>query len=293
MKIKNLVSTLFILLFLQSCAQNNEVKKPLKIKSIYEVIIDDINWNSEKYGLKGNIKTVEQKTIYAANDSITDFSAYETFDLNDEPDYFNLAEMDNDCKVTFNAKGKLASRISYGRRFDSTSVQSDTIIYDANKRLVIMRSNLEGDDFAFPGDAIFEYDKFGHLVKHSYHNQVWTYTYFEKTHQVRISHREGNEFRYDNLYTYDKFGQQVESQSYNEDGSKDVKITREYDNKGFVEKETLYSTDGTQTDYPKHIFDNSIKLYKKFDHNKNCTVRIIVDPKGKATVRSRKFEYYN
>lgn len=229
MKIKNLVSTLFILPFLQSCAQNNEVKKPLKIKSIYEVIIDDINWNSEKYGLKGNIKTVEQKTIYAASDSITDFSAYETFDLNDEPDYFNLAEMDNDCKVTFNANGKLTSRISYGRRFDNTSVQSDTLIYDTNKRLVIMRSNLEGDDFAFPGDAIFEYDKFGHLVKHSYHNQVWTYTYFEKTHQVRISHREGNEFRYDNLYTYDKFGQQVESQSYNEDGSKDVKITRKYD----------------------------------------------------------------
>ena len=72
---------------------------------------------------------------------IIDFSNYELIDLNKEHEYSNLAEMDNDCKVTFNENGFLINRISFGRRFGSKSVATDTLFYSKNNQLNIIRNN--------------------------------------------------------------------------------------------------------------------------------------------------------
>jgi len=292
MKTTAIFSFLLILLCLQSCAQKNETKTNLKPKSIYEVTKDNINETVEKYGLKGKVKIVEQKTYSAPKDSITDFSKYEPIDMNDEHEYFNLAEMDNDCKVTFNENGNIVNRISFGRRFGSKSVETDTLFYDNKNQLIIIRNNLEGDDFAFPGDMKFEYNKSGHLIKQYVNKQIWLHTYFEDKNQVRIVHHEDNEFRFDNIYTYNKFGQEIEKIGYKQDGSIENRWVFEYDDKGEIKKEILYNPDGTNHEYYKHKYDSNIKEYQQLDKNKNCTTRIIIDQNGKVTIRTRKFEYY-
>ncbi len=203
MKTTATFSLLLTLLCLISCAQNNETNTNLKLKSIYQVTIDDINETVEKYGLKGDVKTVEQKTYSSRKDSIADFSKYELIDMNVKHQYFNLAEMDNDCKVTFNRSGYVLNRISFGERFGSRSVETDTLFYDTKNQLVLVRNNLKGDDFVFPGDIQFVYDKSGHLIKKIVNKQIWLHSYFEDKNQVRIIHHEDNEFRFDNIYTFD------------------------------------------------------------------------------------------
>lgn len=293
MKTTATFSFLLILLCLQSCAQKNDPKTSLKLKSIYEVTKDDVNQTVERYGLNGNVKTVEQKTSYASKDSITDFSKFELIDINKEHQYYNLAEMDNDCKVTFNKNGYVINRISFGERFGSKSVETDTLFYDKNNQLIIVRNNLEGDDFAFPGDIKFEYNKSGHLIKQSVNKQIWLHTYFEDKNQVRIVHHEDNEFRFDNTYTYNKFGQKVELIKREENGKLEDRWVYEYDDQGGVEKETLYYPDGKYHEYHKHKYDKDFKVYEQYDKNKNWTIRIIINPEvEKITIKTRKFQYY-
>lgn len=293
MKTTATFSFLLILLCLQSCAQKNETKTNLKLKSIYEVTKDDVNETVGKYGLKGKVKTVEQKTSSASKDSITDFSKFELIDMNKEHQYFNLAEMDNDCKVTFNKNGYVVNRISFRERFGSKSLETDTLFYDKNNQLTIVRNNLEGDDFAFPGDMKFEYNKSGHLIKQYVNKQIWLYSYIEDKNQVRIVHQEDNEFLFDNIYTYNQFGQKIENHRYEKNGKLEVRWVYEYDDQGEVKKETLFNTDGTHSESYKHKFDKDFKVYEQYDKNKNWTIKIIINPKvEKITIKKRKLEYY-
>lgn len=293
MKTATKFSFLLILFCLQSCAQKNEPKTTLKLKSIYDVTKDDVNQTVGKYGLKGNVKTVEQKTFSASKDTLIDFSKFERIDMNKEHQYYNLAEMDNDCKVTFNKNGYVTNRISFGERFGSKSVETDTLFYDQNNQLIMVRNNLEGDDFAFPSDMKFEYNKSGHLIKQHVNKQIWLHSYFEDKNQVRIVHHEDNEFRFDNTYTYNKFGQKIELLNREENGKIEDRWVFEYDNLGEVEKETLYYPDGEQHEYHKHIYDKNFKVYEQYDKNKNWTTRIIINPKvADITIKTRKFEYY-
>jgi len=292
MKITTLFSFLFIFSSLQSFAQKSENKSNSKTKNIYEVIKDDINLTLEKYGLNGKVKTVEQKTHSLPKDSIIDFSNYELIDLNKEHEYSNLAEMDNDCKVTFNENGFLINRISFGRRFGSKSVATDTLFYSKNNQLNIIRNNLQGDDFEFPGDMKFEYNKTGHLIKQHVKKQVWLYSYFEDKNQVKILHHEDNVFWFENLYTYNKLGQKMETLRYKEDKTLENRWVHEYDDRGEIVKETLFNADGTFHEYYKHKYDQNIKVYQQLDKNQNCIIRITINPKYTPTIRIRKLEYY-
>ncbi|OXA87252.1 hypothetical protein [Flavobacterium hercynium] len=292
MKITTLFSFLFIFSSLQSFAQRSENKSNPKTKNIYEVIKDDINLTLEKYGLNGKVKTVEQKTHSLPKDSIINFSNYELIDLNKEHEYSNLAEMDNDCRVTFNENGFLTNRISFGNRFGSKSVVTDALFYDKNNQLIISKNNLLGDDFSFSGDIKFEYTKTGHLIKQHVKKQVWLYSYFEDKNQVKILHHEDNEFWYENLYTYNQLGQKIETLRYKKDKTIESRIVYEYDDQGEIAKEILFNPDGTSQEYYKHKYDQNIKVYQQLDKNQNCITRITINPKYTPTIRIRKIEYY-
>ena len=85
--------------------------------------------------------------------------------MNKEHQYFNLAEMDNDCKVTFNKNGYVINRISFGERFGSKSVETDTLFYDEKNQLKMSRNYLDAGGRAYFTEMKFEYDKYGRLVK--------------------------------------------------------------------------------------------------------------------------------
>lgn len=292
MILKISISFIVALFFLQSCAQKSDKHNNLKLRSIYEVIKEESNPSLENYGLKGKIKQVIQKTHYAPKDTVINFNGYEIFDINEDRDYPFLAEMDNDCKVTFNEDGKVTNKVGFGRRFNSKSVETDTMFYDTNKNLKLIKNRLVGDDYTFLGDIHFEYNKAGHLVKKYVNKQIWLFSYFENKNQVKIVHHENNEFRSANVYTYNKFGQNIGSDSYKEDGTLDYRSEYKYDDLGEIEKEISYSANGDVKEYYKHIHEKGIKLYKQFDKNKNCTKRIIVDPKNGISIRTMEFEYY-
>ena len=292
MKAKNIIPIILVFVCLQSCAQNQVEKINLQPKSIYQATKEEINQTVEKYGLKGKLKSVSQKTVYLPKDSVIDVSNYEVFDRNEEADYPPLAEMDNDCTVIFDKNGRVINRKSFGKRFGSESTNIDSLIYDKNGELNIIRSRLEGDDFDFAGDMKFEYNKNGYLVKQQYHKQIWLYSYVADKNQVRIQHNEDNEFRFDNKYTYNEYGQKIETQSYDEDGNLKNRVQFEYDHLGDVSKETWHSKNGDEDVVYKRKYDKSVKVYKKFDQQKNCTTYIVVDPKQGTMVKSMTFTYY-
>lgn len=294
MKTTSKFSFLFILLCLQSCAQKNETETTLKLTNIYETTKDNVNQSLEKYGLKGKVKTVEQQTYTSPKDSIIDFSKYELIDPNQQHQYPNLAEMDNDCKVNFNKLGKLTDRISYGERFASKSVTTDTLLYDEKNELKISRNHLTAGERTYFTEMKFEYDQYGHLVKQYANNlQTWQYSYIEAKNQVRIVNYDDKEFRSDNLYTYNKFGKKIENQAFNEDKTQYERWVYEYDENGETKKETLYQPDGTPYEYLKKPFDKDFKIYQQYDKNENWTTKIIVNPNDKKlTIIKRKFEYY-
>ncbi|MET0570407.1 MAG: hypothetical protein ABWZ79_03185 [Pedobacter agri] len=55
-------------------------KIDLQLKNIYQVTKEDINETIKKYGLKGKLKSVSQKTVYMPKDAVIDISKYEAFD---------------------------------------------------------------------------------------------------------------------------------------------------------------------------------------------------------------------
>ena len=79
---------------------------------------------------------------------------------------------------------------------------------------------------------------------------------------------------------------------YNKSGTIESHWVYEYDDQGEVTKETLLYPDGTHHEYYKNQYDKSVKVYQQLDNYQNCTKRIITDRNGKATIRTRKFEYY-
>lgn len=289
---KNIINIILALFSLQSCAQHTKEQINLQPKSIYQATKEEINQTAEKYGLKGKLQLVAQKTVYLPKDSDIDVSKYEIFDRNEEPDYPLIAEMDNDCTVEFDKNGKVIKRKSFGKRFGSESTNLESFIYDKNGELSIIRSRLEGDDFDFAGDTKFEYDDAGHLVKQYYHKQIWLYSYISDQNQVRTQHTEAGEFRFDNTYTYNKYGQKIERKSYNEDGSLENSVQFEYDHLGDVSKEIWHQKNGKKNEVFKRKYDKSVKVYKQFDPRKNCTIYIIADPKEGIMVKTMTFKYY-
>ncbi|WP_316806506.1 hypothetical protein [Pedobacter agri] len=289
---KTIISAVFTIICLQSCAQNKVEHIPLQPKSIYQATKDEIHQTAEKYGLKGKLKSVTQRTVYLPKDSVIDISKYEVFDRNEEADYPMLAEMDNDCTVDFDKNGNVIKRKSFGKRFGSESINIDALIYDRKGELSVIRSRLSGDDFDFAGDTKFEYNSAGHLVKQQYHKQIWLYSYFDDKNQVRTQHTEDGEFRFDNTYTYNQYGQKIESQRYNEDGSLENRVQFEYDHLGDVSKEIWHSKSGEKNEVFKRKYDKSVKVYKQFDQQQNCIVYIIINPKDGIMVKKMKFEYY-
>ncbi|RZL35018.1 MAG: hypothetical protein EOP00_30545, partial [Pedobacter sp.] len=250
-------------------------KTELKPKNIYQVTKEDINQNLEKYGLKGKVKSVSQTTVYLPKDSVIDVSKYKVFDRNEDKDYPWLAEMDNDCRLDFDKDGKLIKRKSFGKRFGSESVNIDSLIYDKNGSLVILRNRLEGDDFDFAGDMKFEYNNAGHLVKQYVHQQTWSYNYIADKNQVDLVHYEDKSFRFRHKYTYNTYGQKVELQSLNEDGSLETRTAYKYDDRGEVEKEIWHYKNGKEEELLKRKYDKTVKVYKQFDKHENYTIRII------------------
>lgn len=289
---KMMLLFLLALLTLQSCAQDKKAEN-LLLKSIYEVTKADIKQALETYGLKGNVKTAEQKRYVAPEDSLIDLSGYEVSDLSEDAHYPLLSEMDNDCKLTFNEAGKLLYRIAYGEKFSSKTIGTDTLHYSAKGDLEQRRNRLVGDDFIFSTITTFVYDENEHLVRQSTnHQSIFEYTYEEAKNQVQIVHYDEDGFAYNKVYTYDKFGLIIETHDYSEDGSLRLRWVHEYDDFGHLEREFQYYPNGDSHESEKAKFDKTIKIYRRYDEYGNCTKRLIVDAAGRITVRERKFTYY-
>ncbi|AZI27641.1 hypothetical protein EA772_20680 [Pedobacter sp. G11] len=80
MKTKNIIPIILVFVCLQSCGQNRVEKIDLQPKNIYQVTKEDINETIKKYGLKGRLKSVSQKTVYLPKDAVIDISKYKAFD---------------------------------------------------------------------------------------------------------------------------------------------------------------------------------------------------------------------
>ncbi|WP_257669588.1 hypothetical protein [Parapedobacter tibetensis] len=262
---KATLSGLLAFLILQGCAQESKKEGNLVLKSIYEVTKGDSN-QLLVYGLKGNVKTVEQKTYLVPQDSVIDLGGYEASGLSEDVHYPFLSEMDNDCKLTFDEAGKLLYRIAYGERFSSKTVETDTLHYNAKGDLARIKNRLVGDDSVFNNDTKFDYDENGHLVRDATNNKaIFEYTYDEAKNQVRVVHYDDGEFWFDKLHTHDKFGLTTETQNYNEDGSLDTRWVYEYDDSGGIEKEIAYFPNGDFHEYKKAEVDKTIKVYRQYD----------------------------
>lgn len=293
--IRTTIACLLVGTTLQSCAQKNEEHKALVPQNIYEVTKKGIEQTTEKYGLKGDVKMVEQKRYLVPKDSVVDLSSYEVSSLSEDAHHHLLAGagMNNGCQLTFNKEGKLLYRMAQGKRFSSEAVETDTLHYNAKGDLVRLQNKLEGEDFAFHTNTIYDYDKKGHLLRQVNNDQPDVeYTYDEAKKQVRIVWHDNDQFMSDNLYTYDEFGRNIETHSYKEDGSLEVRWVREYDDQGHIKKETQYDPNGDSHESKKREEDNTIKVYRAYDEYGNCTKRLIVDSNGRITIRERKFEYY-
>src|SRR5690606_23086562 len=195
-----IMTSLLAIVTLQSCAQKSEKQRALKLKNSYDVIKADIGQTADVYGLKGNVKTVEQLEYVVPEDSVIDFSEYEAADLSEDAHYHLLAGagMNNDCKFTFDGEGKLLYRMARGERFSSDAVETDTLHYNAAGDLAQINNRLVGDDFVFDTDIIFEYDAHGHLIRKLHNDQLdIEYTYDEAKNQVRVVWYDNGQFMSD------------------------------------------------------------------------------------------------
>src|SRR3546814_3726238 len=73
----------------------------------------------------------------------------------------------------------------------------------------------------------------------------------------------------DNIYTYDKYGLKVETHSYNEDGSLNVRWVHEYDDLGHLEKEFQYFPNGDTHESKKPADDKTINVYCQYDQHRS------------------------
>src|SRR3546814_403180 len=252
------ISCLLTLMMLQSCAQGGEKKENLPLKSFYEVTTENVQKKLDTYGLNGSVKSVEQRQYVAPKDSLIDLDEYDVCSLKEEAYYslFAGAGMNSDCMLTFDEAGRLIYRVARGRRFSSEAVETDTLFYAADGKLSRIENRLEGDDFSFHTSTVFDYDEDGRLIRQLRNGQPdIEYTYDEALNQVRVVWYDNGQFMSDNIYTYDKYGLKVETHSYNEDGSLNVRWVTEYDDLGHIEKEFQYFPNGdthdaknTQTD---------------------------------------------
>lgn len=289
------ISCLFTFSVLQSCAQGGDKKENLSLKNIYEVTHENIEKNLDTYGLKGPVKSVEQRQYLAPKDSLIDLNDYEACSLKEDAHYslFAGAGMNNDCKLTFDEAGRLIYRMASGRRFSSEAVETDTLYYASGGQLTHIENRLEGDDFAFRTSTLFEYDGNGRLIRVLHNGQPdIEYTYDEANRQVRVVWHDNGQFMSDNVYTYDKYGSKIETHSYREDGSLEVRWVHEYDESGHIEREFQYYPNGDTRELKSPGEDKSIKVYCQYDKHRNCTKRVIVDANGRTTVRERIFKYY-
>lgn len=289
-----MASCLLAFFTLQSCAQGGGKKENLPLKSFYEVTTENVQEKLDTYGLKGPLKSVEQRQYMARKDSLIDLEEYEVCSLREEAYYslFAGAGMNSDCMLTFNEAGRLIYRVARGRRFSSEAVETDTLFYAEDGKLSRSENRLEGDDFAFHTSTVFDYDEHGRLIRQLRNGQPdIEYTYDEAGNQVRVVWHDNGQFMSDNMYTYDEYGLKIETHSYNEDGSLSVRWVHEYDDFGHPEKEFQYDPNGDTHESKKPAEDKTIKVYCQYDEYGNCTKRLIVDSHDRITVRERKFEY--
>src|SRR5690606_17821866 len=100
------------------------------------------------------------------------------------------------------------------------------------------------------------------------------------------------QFMSDNVYTYDEHGFKIGTHSYDENGDLEVRWEHEYDDLGHLEREVRYYPNGDTHELKKAEEDKTIKVYRQYDEQGNCTKRLIVESNGNISVRERVFQYF-
>ena len=84
----------------------------------------------------------------------------------------------------------------------------------------------------------------------------------------------------------------MSDQSYNYRNEEEDLWTYEYDKDGNQIKEKFKGKDGLAFENTLGKVDETVKVYRLYDKNKNCIERIVLDKKGNLAIKKLTIQYY-
>lgn len=291
----------YLFSFLLACGQSNESNLPEK--SIYQVIKDKYIISLKTLELKGDIKSVvEEYKNSNIKDTIIDFSKYEVTNSDLEKGRgFVSPHISKFYKANFNKSGYITNSITC--KFSSNDSIFIDYKYD-NHNLLISRTENQVDNYDSFGDKKtrnfnyidnYIYDSNKYLIKINSKTEKTpiTFAYFSDRMQVKeVSDLQETDTLTTYIKTYDKYGLLLSDQSYNYRNEEEDLWTYEYDKDGNQIKEKFKGKDGLAFENTLGKVDETVKVYRLYDKNKNCIERIVLDKKGNLAIKKLTIQYY-